>query len=1044
MPNFFIQRPIFAWVIAIVIMLAGLFSVMTLPIEQYPKIAPPSISVSTVYPGASAETLENSVTQVIEQSLTGIDHLRYFSSSSDGSGQMTISLTFEPEADPDIAQVQVQNKVQSIRSLLPQEVQNQGITVSKAAKSFLLIVALYSEDGSLSEYDISDYIKSNLAEPLSRVQGVGELMAFGQQHSMRIWLNPEKLNSYGLMPSDVKSAIQARNTDVAPGQLGGLPAVKGQQLNATINAQSKLQNIADFEKILLKVNPDGSQVRLKDIANIELGVQDYSRIARYKGKEASGMAISLATGANALETGRRIKDKLKDLSAFMPPGMKVAYPYDTIPFVKLSIESVVRTLFEAIALVFIVMYLFLQNFRATLIPTIAVPVVLLGTFGILSVFGFTINVLTMFAMVIAIGLLVDDAIVVVENVERIMTEKGLPPKTATQESMKQITSALVGIALVLSAVFIPMAFFSGSTGAIYRQFSITIVSAMLLSVLVAVILTPALCATILKPIHGKPQKGFFKWFNTGFDAGKGAYRKSVGYVTQRIFRFVCIYACIIAALVFMFQKLPTSFLPDEDQGNLMMMVSAPPGATMDRTRQSVKKVEDYFLNDEAENVNSIFTLTGFSFAGQGQNVGLGFIELKDWKLRNRPDQSSMAIAQRAMGKLYAIKDASVFAFIPPPIRELGRASGFNFQLIDQSGKGHESLVSARNQMLALASQNPSLVGVRPNGLSDVPQYQLDIDYEKATALGLSTADITSTLATAWGATYVNDFIENGRIKKVYMQGEAAYRMLPEDINTWYVRNTDSKMVPFSSFATGHWTYGSPKLERYNGRSSMEVLGAPAFGISSGAAMDIIEALADDLPQGIGLEWTGISYEEKMAGAQTGLLYAVSLVFVFLCLAALYESWSIPFSIMLIVPLGIIGSVSASMLAGLSNDVYFQIALLTTIGLAAKNAILIVEFAKTLYESGMPLLECVMEASEKRLRPILMTSFAFILGVTPLALADGAGSASQNAIGIGVIGGMIAATTLTIIFVPLFFVVIEQWNRRKNKAENQIGEVNYAG
>ncbi len=1034
MSKFFIERPIFAWVIAIVIMLAGLFAVMTLPIEQYPKIAPPSISVTTAYPGASAKILENSVTQVIEQNLTGIDYLRYFSSASDGSGQLSITLTFEPEADPDIAQVQVQNKVQSITSLLPQEVQSQGVTVTKATQSFLLIVGLYSEDGSMDEHDIGDYIKSNLADPVSRVQGVGNLTVFGQPHSMRIWLNPEQLHSYGLMPSDVKSAIRARNSDITPGQLGGAPAMKGQQINATISAQSKLQTVADFEEILIKVNPDGSQVRLKEVAKIELGAQSYDTVARYNGKEASGMAVSLATGANALDTGKRVKAKLKELTAFMPPGLTVVYPYDTTPFVKLSIEEVVKTLFEAILLVFVVMYIFLQNFRATLIPTIAVPVVLLGTFGVLSAFGFTINVLTMFAMVLAIGLLVDDAIVVVENVERLMAEKGLAPKEATKESMEQITGALVGIALVLSAVFIPMAFFSGSTGAIYRQFSLTIVSAMSLSVLVALVLTPALCSTLLKPIaHKESRKGFFGWFNTSFNGLRQSYRKSVGYIAARSIRFIMIYLCIIGGLVYYFQLLPTAFLPDEDQGMMMMMVSAPPGATLERTRESVKKVETYFMNQEAENVESIFTVTGYSFAGQGQNVGMGFINLKDWDQRSRPDQNSAAIAQRAMGRLYPIKDASVFAFIPPPIIELGNATGFNFQLLDQAGLGHEALVNAKNMMLGMASQDPSFVGIRPNGLADVPQYKLTIDYEKAEVMGLSTADITNTLTTAWGSTYVNDFMDKGRVKKVYMQGDAPFRMHPEDIERWYVRNRTKEMVPFSSFAKGYWTYGSPKLERYNGVSSMEILGAPAPGVSSGDAMKTIQELAAKLPHGIGLEWTGISYEERMAGSQTSLLYAVSLLFVFLCLAALYESWSIPFSVMLIVPLGIVGSVATTRMAGLSNDVYFQIGLLTTIGLASKNAILIVEFAKDLHEKGHNIVEAAMTAAEQRLRPILMTSLAFILGVTPLALSNGAGSASQNAIGIGVIGGMVAATTLAIIYVPLFFIIIEQWTDKRKKA-----------
>ena len=1045
MSRFFIERPIFAWVIAIVIMLAGVFAVLTLPVEQYPKIAPPSISITTAYSGASAQVLENSVTQVIEQNLTGIDYLRYFSSASDSSGQLSITLTFEPEADPDIAQVQVQNKVQSIMSLLPQEVQNQGVTVKKASKSFLLVAGIYSEDGRMSGNDISDYIKSNLAETISRVQGVGDLNVFGEQHAMRIWLNPEKLHALSLMPSDIKAAIKARNVDVTAGQLGGFPSVAGQQLNASISVQSKLSTVEDFENILIKVNKDGSQVRLRDLARVELGVQSYNRISRYKGMEASAMAISLSTGANALDTAQRVKDKIKELSAFMPQGLKVVYPYDTTPFVKLSIEEVVKTLIEAVFLVFFVMYLFLQNFRATLIPTIAVPVVLLGTFGVLSAFGFSINVLTMFAMVLAIGLLVDDAIVVVENVERVMGETGLSPKEATRQSMSQITGALVGIAMVLSAVFIPMAFFSGATGAIYRQFSITIVSAMALSVIVALVLTPALCSTLLKPVekgHHQGKRGFFGWFNKSFDAGKSVYRKSVGYTASRGFRFFIVYLLLVGGLVYMFRELPTSFLPDEDQGTMMLMISGPPGATMERTLESIKQVEEYFLNKEAENVEGLFTVTGFSFAGNGQNVGLGFVQLKDWEERQRPDQKSAAIAQRAMKNLYGIKDAMVYAFIPPPINELGNATGFDFQLVDRAGVGHDTLVAARNQMLGMASQNPRLVGVRPNGLSDVPQYKLDIDYEKAEALGISTSDIISVLSTAWGSAYVNDFMDKGRVKKVYMQGDAPFRMLPEDVNSWYVRNSNGKMVPFSSFATARWSYGSPKLERYNGSASQEILGAPAPGVSSGEAMKIIEDIAQKLPTGIGLEWTGLSYEERTAGSQTTLLYAISLLFVFLCLAALYESWTIPLAVMLVVPLGVIGSVGATLWAGLSNDVYFQIALLTTIGLAAKNAILIVEFAKDLHEKGADLITAAMVASEQRLRPILMTSFAFILGVTPLAVANGAGSASQNAIGIGVIGGMFAATSLALIFVPLFFVILEKMTENRKKAGQVPKEVNY--
>ncbi len=1037
MPRFFIERPIFAWVIAIVIMLGGLFAIETLPVEQYPEIAPPSVTVSASYPGASAEVLENSVTQIIEQSLTGIDFLRYFSSSSDSNGNLQITLTFEPEADPDIAQVQVQNKVSGVTSLLPQTVQQLGVNVKKSSSSFLMVIGIYSTDPKVTEHDISDYLKSQMSEPISRVTGVGDVTVFGEQHSMRIWLNPEQLHSYNLMPSDIKGAVQAQNVEVTAGQLGGAPAVAGQQLNASIKAMSKLETVADFENILIRVNTDGSQVRLRDVARVELGSQSYSRIARYKGQPASGMGIYLGSGANALDTARLVKEKANELKQFMPESYQVVFPYDTTPFVELSIHEVFKTLVEAIVLVFLVMFLFLQNFRATLIPTIAVPVVLLGTFGILATFGYSINVLTMFAMVLAIGLLVDDAIVVVENVERVMSEEGLPPKEATKKSMSQITGALVGIAMVLSAVFVPMAFFSGSTGAIYRQFSITIVSAMALSVLVALVLTPALCATMLKPVeqgHALRKRGFFGWFNRSFESGKRGYRKSVGYVAARSIKFFLLYLIIVGALMFMFRQLPTAFLPDEDQGIMLLMIQAPPGATLERTRESAKMVEDYFLNQEKENVESIFTATGFSFAGQGQNVGLGFVRLKDWSVRQRPEQKAQAIAQRALRNLYGIKDASVYAFIPPPIPALGHASGFDFKLIDQAGLGHETLLQARNMMLGMASQDSRMVGVRPNGMSDVPQYQLNIDQEKASALGVSIADITNTIGTAWGSTYVNDFVDQGRIKKVYMQGDAPFRMLPEDVDRWYVRNGKGDMVPFSSFVTGHWEYGSPRLERYNGRSSMEILGAPAPGVSSGVAMAAIEEMAKKLPEGIGLEWTGLSYEERLAGSQTTLLYAVSLLIVFLCLAALYESWTIPFAVMLIVPLGIVGTVAAAKFTGLTNDVYFQIALLTTIGLVAKNAILIVEFAKSLYESGRTVIVSAMLAAEQRLRPILMTSMAFILGVTPLAIANGAGSASQNAIGIGVIGGMIGATTLAIVYVPMYFIIIEKWAmKRKRKA-----------
>lgn len=1026
MSRFFIDRPVFAWVIAIVIMLAGALSITRLPIELYPQVAPPTVSVSASYPGASAETVENSVTQIIEQKLTGIDNLRYFNSSS-ADGAMTITLTFEPEANPDIAQVQTQNKVQSAVSQLPPEVQQLGITVTKSNDKFLLVVGYYSEDGSISQNEISDYLISSVQDSISRLNGVGSVTVFGDQHAMRIWLNPDKLVSYNMTAMDVRTAIQAQNTDVSAGQIGGMPAMKGQQLNATITAQTRLQTAEEFDNIILRVNTDGSQVRLKDVARVELGSQGYSTITRYKGLPAAGIAVSLASGANALETSNLVKQKVEELNSSMPAGVKSMYPYDTTPFIKISIKEVVKTLLEAIVLVFLVMLLFLQNIRATLIPTIAVPVVLLGTFAVLSAFGFSINTLTLFAMVLAIGLLVDDAIVVVENVERLMEEEGLSPKEATRKSMSQITGALVGIALVLSAVFVPMAFFSGSAGAIYKQFSITIVSAMGLSVLVALILSPSLCATLLKPSkkahHEKT--GFFGWFNKTFDKGRDAYGKTTGYITHRVFRFFIIYVLLIVGMAFIFLRLPTSFLPDEDQGIMFVMVSTPAGSTAERTRESVAQVEEYMMNAEKDSVAHLFTVTGFSFAGNAQNAAMGFVLLQDWEDRTSDEQNVFSLAGRSMGAFSQIKDAMAFAFFPPAIQELGNASGFDVQLVDRGGAGHKALMAARNQLLGMAAQNPNLAGVRPNGLEDVPQYKIDIDTEKAAALGIAIADINQTLQIAWGSNYINDFLDAGRIKRVYMQADAPYRMMPEDINRWYVRNTVGDMVPFTSFATANWTYGSPKLERFNGIASVNIQGSPAPGVSSGVAMAEIEKIVEQLPAGVGLEWSGLSYEERLTGDQAPMLYALSVLIVFLCLAALYESWAVPFAVMLVVPLGILGAVVATSMFGLSNDVYFQVALLTTVGLASKNAILIVEFAKHLYEQGHDLFEATIMAGRQRFRPILMTSLAFILGVTPLATASGAGSASQNAIGIAVMGGMFAATFLAIFFVPMFYIAVEK-------------------
>ncbi|MGC0837361.1 MULTISPECIES: multidrug efflux RND transporter permease subunit AcrB [Pantoea] len=1041
MAKFFIDRPIFAWVLAIIIMLVGALSILKLPIEQYPNVAPPAIEIQATYPGADAKTLQDSVTQVIEQNMNGIDGLMYMSSSSDSSGTLTLTISFESGTDADIAQVQVQNKLQLATPLLPQEVQQQGIQVKKSSSSFLMVAGFISDDDNMTQNDISDFISSSIKDPISRTKGVGDTQVFGAQYAMRIWMDPHKLNNYNLTPVDVISALNTQNTQVAAGQLGGTPPVPGQQLNASIIAQTRLTSTDEFGKILLKVNEDGSQVRLRDVARIELGAENYEIVARYNGKPASGIGIKLATGANALDTANAVKDELAKLQPTFPAGLKVVYPYDTTPFVKISIFEVVKTLIEAIVLVFLVMYLFLQNFRATLIPTIAVPVVLLGTFAVISAFGYSINTLTMFGMVLAIGLLVDDAIVVVENVERVMAEEGLPPKEATKRSMEQIQGALVGIALVLAAVFIPMAFFGGSTGVIYRQFSITIVSAMALSVLVAFILTPALCATMLKPIkkgeHGKTT-GFFGWFNRMFDKSTNHYVDGVGHMVRSTGRYMLIYLVIVVGMAFLFVRLPSSFLPEEDQGLLLAQAQLPAGATQERTQKVLDQVTDYFLTQEKDTVKSVFTVNGFGFAGRGQNTGIAFVSLKPWDERTGSDMKVPAIAGRAMQALGAIKDAMVIPFNLPAIIELGNATGFDFELIDQNNLGHDKLTEARNQLFGMIAQHPdTLVGVRPNGMEDTPQYKLTIDQEKAQALGVSLSDINTTLAASWGGSYVNDFIDRGRVKKVYVMGKADARMLPDDIGKWYVRNSSGTMVPFSAFSSAKWQYGSPRLERYNGLPAMEILGQAAPGKSSGAAMDLMEELAAKLPAGIGYDWTGMSYQERLSGNQAPALYAISLIVVFLCLAALYESWSIPFSVMLVVPLGVIGALIFTTLRGLSNDVYFVVGLLTTIGLSTKNAILIVEFAKDLMDKeGKGLIEAALEACRMRLRPILMTSLAFILGVLPLAISTGAGSGSQNAVGTGVIGGMVTATILAIFFVPVFFVVVRRrFGKKKEESAN---------
>ncbi|GAB3125691.1 efflux RND transporter permease subunit [Novispirillum itersonii] len=1042
MSRFFIDRPIFAWVIAIVIMLAGALSILALPIEQYPRIAPPTIQISASYPGASAQTVENTVTQVIEQKMNGLDYLRYMSSTSDSAGNISITLTFESKANPDIAQVQVQNKLQLAMPLLPQEVQAQGVRVAKATKNFLVVAALVSKDGRYDQAYLADLLVSKVQDQLSRVSGVGEVTVFGSQRAMRIWLNPDRLISYKLSTADVVAAVKAENAEVSVGQLGGQPALPGQRLNATIMAQSRLQTVDQFGAILLRVNADGSQVRLRDVARLELGSESYEIDARYNGMPAGALAVKLATGANALTTADLVRKEFEAMKAFFPEGVEVVYPYDTTPFVRLSIEEVVKTLAEAIVLVFVVMFVFLQNFRATLIPTIAVPVVLLGTFGVLAACGFTINTLTMFAMVLAIGLLVDDAIVVVENVERVMSETGLPPKEATRRSMEQITGALIGIALVLSAVFVPMAFFTGSTGAIYRQFSLTLVSAMALSVVVALILTPALCATMLKQVHqghGWSDKGFFGLFNRGFNRSRSAYVSSVRYVVHRAGRMLLIYVAFVGLLGFLFVRMPTAFLPDEDQGIMFVQVATPASTTREQTAEVMTRVQTYFLEQETGTVDSVFTLSGFNFSGRGQNAGMAFVRMKDWSLRKEPSQKVQAVAGRAMRALSQIKEAMVFAFVPPSVIELGNASGFDFQLQDRGGVGHQALMAARNQLLGMAAQNPALMAVRPNGLEDTPQYRVSVDREKAQALGLSLSDINSTLSAAWGSSYVNDFIDKGRVKKVYLQADAPYRMTPDDLNRWEVRNKTGEMIPFATFATGSWSYGSPQLERFNGVPSRNINGAPAPGHSSGEAMAVMEELASKLPAGIGFSWNGLSYEERLAGSQAPALYALSILVVFLCLAALYESWSVPFAVMLVVPLGVLGAVAAVTVRGLTNDIYFQVGLLTTIGLAAKNAILIVEFAKHLHDNGRALRGAIIEAAQQRLRPILMTSLAFILGVMPLAIANGAGSGAQNAIGIGVMGGMIASTFLAIFFVPVFYVVVQRWFGKKPKRLHLVAE-----
>ncbi len=1030
MSRYFIDRPIFAWVIAVGLMLFGILAIRSLPIAQFPEIAPPAVSISATYPGADATTLENTTTQIIEQQLKGIDNLRYFSSSSSSAGTVTITLTFEQGTDPDIAQVQVQNKLQAATPLLPQEVQQQGIRVAKSSASFLLVVGMVSQDGSKSASDLADIISSQIQDPISRVSGVGELQVFGSQYAMRIWLDPLKLNNYALTVADVTQALQAQNAQVSAGQLGAQPAPKDQMLNATVSVQSRLQTPEQFGAIRLKTNTGGAVVRLSDVARVELGAENYGFSTLWNGKPAAGFGVRLAPGANALGTVDAVKEQMAEIAKGFPAGIDIIYPLDTTPFVRLSIKQVIETLVEAVVLVFLVMFLFLQNWRATLIPTIAVPVVLLGTFGIMALAGFTINTLTLFGMVLAIGLLVDDAIVVVENVERLIQTEGLSPREAARKSMDEITGALVGIGLVLSAVFLPMAFFGGSTGVIYRQFSITIVSAMVLSVIVALVLTPALCATILKP-HDPEKHGqgngllarFFRWFNDKFDRGTQKYERGVKRTARGWKWSLLIYAGIVALMVLLFVRLPSGFLPDEDQGGVVVLVQGPSGATSARTELALTRVREHILKNEAANVTGVFTINGFSFAGQGQNAGLAFVRLKDWEERPGAENSAQSIAGRAMGALSGFKDAMIFAIVPPAVQELGNATGFDLQLVDTGGIGHERLLAARNMMLGMSMQDPSVAQVRPLSLDDAPQLRVDIDQDKARALGLDLAQVNSTIATAWGGAYVNDFIDRGRVKRVYVQADEPYRQRPEDIGDFFIRGESGQMAPYTAFSTLTWTQAPAQLTRYNGQPAMQLQGAPKPGVSTGAAMKAMEAIHAKLPPGTSLEWTGLSYEERLSGGQAPALYGLSLLIVFLCLAALYESWSVPISVMLVVPLGIVGALLAALLTKLNNDIYLQVGLITTIGVSAKNAILIVEFAEERMGDGMNAFDAAVEAAKLRLRPILMTSLAFIFGVMPLALTTGAGAGGQNAIGRAVVGGMLSATVLAIFFVPMFFVVV---------------------
>ncbi|XHE62802.1 efflux RND transporter permease subunit [Arcobacter sp. KX21116] len=1030
MGAFFINRPIFAWVISIIIMLAGLGSIYNLPVAQYPDIAPPTIRISATYTGADAETVENSVTQLLEQQLTGLDSLLYFSSSSDSSGGVSINVSFEQGTDPDIAQVQVQNKISQVITRLPSSVQEQGVNVTKSQSDYLMIAALYDETDKATGSDISDYLVSNIQDSIARVEGVGSIRVFGSQYAMRIWLDPSKLLAYKLMPSDISTAIKNQNVQVSAGNIGAMPTLANQELNATVTAESKLQTPQQFKDIIIKNDKNGALVRLSDVARVEIGNESYRTIPRLNRHPASGLAVMLSSGANALSTAERVREVLASLQRNMPEGYKIAYPVDSTKFISISINEVVKTLIEAIVLVVLVVFLFLQNWRATIIPAIAVPVVLLGTFGVLQVFGYSINTLTMFGMVLSIGLLVDDAIVVIENVERIMREKGLSAHDATVESMKEVSTVLIGIAVVLSAVFLPMAFFDGSTGVIYRQFSITIVSSMILSVVVALTLTPALCASLLNSNHLDKETGFFHWFNNTFESITKKYSKKVFNILNKPKRWMFLYTIILVAMAYLTYKLPTSFLPLEDQGKVMAQISLPQGASIKRTNEIAKELEDYFLDTEKDNTKAIFTISGFNFSGSGQNAGLAFLSLKDWEDR---EDSAGTIVNRTNKNLSTIRDAKIFALNPPSIRGLGNTNGFTFQLQANAGTSRDTLKQMRDTLLSKASKDPMLTGVRLGSMSETSQLHIDIDHEKAVSLGLRLPDINSTLNAAWAGSYVNDFIDRGRVKKVYIQGDAQFRSAPDDINKWYVRGSDGEsMSSFSNFAKTTWTYGPESLSRYNGLAAYEIQGAGKEGVSSGDAMNEMSKLAKELPKGSSFAWSGLSYQEYKSSGQSAFLYSVSILFVFLCLAALYESWSIPFSVLLVLPLGIIGAVAITSIRGLENDVYFQVALLTVIGLSSKNAIMIVEFVEAAYKNGNSLLDAAVEGARLRFRPILMTSLAFVVGVLPLALSTGAGANSRIAIGTGIVGGTLSATILGVFMIPLFYVLISSIFRRDKK------------